>query len=189
MRTISITSATSRFSRSASSLMMVINSRSASGRDWPSRLVTAAFMEVRGVLKSCASASSSADFSTSLWRAASARLASSSVRARSIPMATRYATAFSTSSGRQGPGQPQIAQRPPAQAHGNDGQCPASIDERFVPVGLQFLVGNQRIVRPPAERLVRQLGVEGGVVTPRMRTTRLTRSWLAVRALPLSSRL
>ncbi len=92
IRAISITSAARRFRRSASSSMIVSNSWSAP-EDCPNMLVTAALMEVSGVLMSWARESRSAAFSISLCRAASAWLASSSARAFSMASATRLTMA------------------------------------------------------------------------------------------------
>ncbi len=61
-----------------------------------SRSLDAAFIDVSGVLNSCASASSTVARSSLLSRAASARAVASSARARSRPIAARLAIDCST---------------------------------------------------------------------------------------------
>ena len=82
--------------------------------------VTAALMGVRGVLNSCARASSMVDFNSSLWRAASARVAASCAWARSRVMAVRLPMACSAVSDTCGALDSQASHRLPSQADGND---------------------------------------------------------------------
>ena len=53
--------------------------------------------------------------------------------------------------GGQRAGQPQIAQRLPAQADRDDGETADAINESFLAVHQQLFVGDQRVVRPPAK--------------------------------------
>ena len=129
-RAISPASPTRRFSRSHSSLMMFKSSVlcTSSSLVPERRLVTEAFMDVRGVRKSCVIASSRADFRRSPSRAASVFPTSSIACALSTATAIRVPSASSDCLESTGPEIPTLPRiRVPMRSGAKQTLCSSSI--------------------------------------------------------------